>query len=48
MSETEQLFERLTQLFGGDVKWNELHPQHQAEFIHALNIIFQICSFKKG
>ena len=48
MSETEELFKRLSALFGGEINWNELHPQHQIEFVHALNALMQLCSFKKG
>ena len=47
-SEVEQLFAKLSALFGGTVQWNELHPQHQTEFVHALNILMQLCSFRKG
>jgi hypothetical protein len=48
MSETEKLLKTLQEKLGGNVAWGELHPQHQMEFINAVNAIIQIASFQKG
>lgn len=47
MSETEQLLEKLQQKLGGNINWGNLHPQHQMQFIQAVNLIINIASIKK-
>lgn len=47
MSETEQLLKKLQEKLGGNLAWNEIHPQHQMLFIQAVNLIMDIASIRK-
>lgn len=47
MSETEQLLKKLQEKLGGNLAWGEIHPQHQMQFIQAVNLIINICSARK-
>lgn len=41
-SKVEELFEKLTTHEGSQVKWEELHPMMQQQFIQAINAIRNI------
>jgi endonuclease III-like uncharacterized protein len=43
-SETEQLYEQLQAKLGGNIPWYQLQRQHQEVFIHAVNLLMQICT----
>lgn len=41
-SKVEELFEKLIAHEGSQVKWEELHPMMQQQFIQAFNVIRSI------
>ena len=41
-SKVEELFEKLAASEGSDVKWEDLHPMMQQQFIQAVNAIRNI------
>ena len=47
-SETELLYEQLQAKLGGNISWGQLQRQHQEVFIHAINLLMQICGSKGG
>jgi len=46
-SETELLYEQLQAKLGGNVPWHQLPRQTQEVFIHAVNLLMQICGSKQ-
>ena len=41
-SKVEELFEKLAQSEGSQVKWQDVHPMMQQQFIQAVNVIRNI------
>ena len=44
MSEVEQFYEKIRELQGGNIPWNNLPRYHQDILMQAINIILQITS----